>query len=242
MALALRNVTASEKLVLLALANYADEDMRCWPSQKRLAEDTCLTDRTMRTVLAALEERGVVSRVERRRPDGSRATDIITVHLETPRPQQAETISAPPEKSSGPPEIDCSQAEAVSGLTSFEPSINHQRKAPSEPERARRATRLAADWSPSETQVAFALKEGLTADETERAACNFRDHWLGAPGARGTKLDWPATWRKWVRTEADRKRERGARLAARPAFAAGNGRSAGSFADEYLRRHGAAPG
>ena len=29
----------------------------------------------------------------------------------------------------------------------------------------------------------------------------FRDYWIGVPGARGTKLDWPATWRNFVRTE-----------------------------------------
>jgi len=108
-ALALRGVSSSEKLLLLALANYADESMRCWPSQVRLAEDTCLTDRTVRALLAALEGRGLVSRKEQRRRDGSRASDLITLHL-----QQPETISGGAEIASGGPEV-------VSGLTTFEP-------------------------------------------------------------------------------------------------------------------------
>jgi hypothetical protein len=29
----------------------------------------------------------------------------------------------------------------------------------------------------------------------------FRDYWLGVPGAKGRKLDWPATWRNYVRNE-----------------------------------------
>ena len=29
----------------------------------------------------------------------------------------------------------------------------------------------------------------------------FRDYWRGVPGQRGTKLDWEATWRNWVRSE-----------------------------------------
>lgn len=28
---------------------------------------------------------------------------------------------------------------------------------------------------------------------------NFRDHWVAEPGQKGLKLDWPATWRKWIR-------------------------------------------
>jgi len=29
----------------------------------------------------------------------------------------------------------------------------------------------------------------------------FRDYWAGVPGAKGRKLDWPATWRNFVRSE-----------------------------------------
>lgn len=32
-------------------------------------------------------------------------------------------------------------------------------------------------------------------------ADKFRDYWLGVPGARGRKTDWPATWRNFVRSE-----------------------------------------
>jgi uncharacterized protein YdaU (DUF1376 family) len=32
-------------------------------------------------------------------------------------------------------------------------------------------------------------------------SAKFRDYWLGVPGARGRKVDWPATWRNFVRGE-----------------------------------------
>lgn len=38
--------------------------------------------------------------------------------------------------------------------------------------------------------------------ETETEA--FIDYWRGAPGQRGTKLDWQATWRNWIRRAAER--------------------------------------
>jgi DNA-binding MarR family transcriptional regulator len=78
-AMALRGVTASEKLLLLALANYADEDGACFPSQARLAEDACLSLRTVVTLLAALEERGLIARERRTRRDGTRTSDAITL-------------------------------------------------------------------------------------------------------------------------------------------------------------------
>jgi hypothetical protein len=30
----------------------------------------------------------------------------------------------------------------------------------------------------------------------------FKDYWCSVPGAKGTKLDWQATWRNWARREA----------------------------------------
>lgn len=111
---------SSAKSVLVAIANYADENGQCWPSQGRIAADTELTDRSVRTAMALLEEKGFIRRVERRRPDGSRATDTIILIT------QPEKSSAPPETPSKKAEAFSPPPEAVSGLTTFEPSVNHQ--------------------------------------------------------------------------------------------------------------------
>ena len=42
----------------------------------------------------------------------------------------------------------------------------------------------------------------------------FRDYWLAVPGARGRKLDWPATWRNFVRSEFAKPRDGPRRSAA----------------------------
>lgn len=80
-AMAIQEISPAEKLLLLAMANYADEHMECWPSQERLAADTCLSDRHVRRILVMLEARKMVSRRPRRRPDGYRASDVITLHF-----------------------------------------------------------------------------------------------------------------------------------------------------------------
>ena len=81
-ALKLQGVTASEKLVLFVLANYADEAMRSFASMRKLSLDTSMSERTVQRTIKVLEDRGLLSRVARVRPDGSRSTDIITLHLD----------------------------------------------------------------------------------------------------------------------------------------------------------------
>jgi hypothetical protein len=34
----------------------------------------------------------------------------------------------------------------------------------------------------------------------------FVDYWIAKPGQAGTKLDWPATWRNWIRKAAETAR------------------------------------
>ena len=121
LAFKIQDVSPSEKLVLLALANYADEEDQAWPSQRTLAKITCLSDRTIRTVLSALEERGLITREADNRADGSRSTDLVTLHLDRAQISGgAETVSGGVRKQLP------GGAETVSGLTTFEPPINHQ--------------------------------------------------------------------------------------------------------------------
>lgn len=71
-------------------------------------------------------------------------------------------------------------------------------------DRAPRGTRLPADWEPSADDLAFAERNGFDRATAIRLAEGFRDYWIGRAGPGGVKLDWPATWRNWVRREAKR--------------------------------------
>jgi hypothetical protein len=59
--------------------------------------------------------------------------------------------------------------------------------------RAQRATRLSEEWKPSEFEAETVELE------------KFRDWARSAPGQKGVKADWDATWRNWMR----RVREQG---------------------------------
>lgn len=66
---------SGRKFVLVALADSANADGYSYPGQKRLADLTGQSERSVRDHLEWLEETGHIKRVERRRSDGTRTSD-----------------------------------------------------------------------------------------------------------------------------------------------------------------------
>lgn len=58
-----------------------------------------------------------------------------------------------------------------------------------------RGSRLPQDF---QVDMQFAVDQGI--QNCLEEAAKFRDYWNAQPGQRGTKLDWPATWRNWCRS------------------------------------------
>ena len=88
-----------------------------------------------------------------------------------------------------------------------EPSVLERASAPA-PRKASpkaRGSRIAPDWSPSPDDRQSARSEGMPEAEIDRTAAKFRDFWAGKAGASGVKLDWPATWRNWVRSDCEKR-------------------------------------
>jgi hypothetical protein len=71
----------NDKFVLLALADYADEDDKCFPSSKTLATKCCLHKRTVQKAIVRLEEAGYITKEERVRKDGSCSSNHYVVSL-----------------------------------------------------------------------------------------------------------------------------------------------------------------
>ena len=67
-----------------------------------------------------------------------------------------------------------------------------------EKEKKHRATRLPATWEPSESMIEHCKLKRPDLNWRDVAEA-FRDYWVSAP--KGTKLDWEATWRTWVRNQ-----------------------------------------
>lgn len=71
--------------------------------------------------------------------------------------------------------------------------------------RTKRGERIDPNWKPAEAEVTFALSLGIPRAEILNIAAEYVDYWKGVAGAKGCKLDWPATFRNRCRDVAARK-------------------------------------
>lgn len=83
------------------------------------------------------------------------------------------------------------------------------------PRDTQRGTRIPEPFALDEHMRADAHAEGFDDQAIDRIAASFADYWRAQPGAKGRKTDWPATWRNWVRREADNRRGSNVRPLAR---------------------------
>lgn len=74
-AFGLQNINPARKFLLVALANYADENNSCFPGQDKLAHDVGVSVSTIRRALKELESDGFIVRERRYREDGFRSSD-----------------------------------------------------------------------------------------------------------------------------------------------------------------------
>jgi DNA-binding Lrp family transcriptional regulator len=74
-------LTGSQKFVLVALADMADEANTCYPGQQRIAEMTGFSEATVRRALKALEESGLLSREARHGAYGYRTSDRYRLNV-----------------------------------------------------------------------------------------------------------------------------------------------------------------
>ncbi len=89
---------ATGKAILLMLANYADEDGRCFPSQETLATECECSKRSVLDWLQKFEDMGILKRDRRHGAGGYRRSDILTLSLSaafSPENNSRENPSAP---------------------------------------------------------------------------------------------------------------------------------------------------
>ncbi|KQQ22560.1 hypothetical protein ASF48_05085 [Rathayibacter sp. Leaf299] len=190
-------LNATELLVLIALADVADDNGRCVyysseaeNSQAAWSEKCCVSVRTFIRTVRSLIDSELVS-VTRQERTGTNDYRVLV-------PWAEETRSA----NLSPREV-TSATEKTSDLSPRSSLTRRDvSKAPS------KGSRMTSDWSPSTEDLDFLLTDGPSLDVTVEVA-SFRDYWLAVPGQKGIKLDWSATWRNHVRRQHRWNVERG---------------------------------
>lgn len=69
----------------------------------------------------------------------------------------------------------------------------------------KRGSRLKDDWFLPADWGKWAVSEGWPVEVVRDQADRFKDYWCAAPGQKGVKLDWQATWRNWMRNSNAKK-------------------------------------
>lgn len=202
-------IPATSKLVLLSLADQANDSGTCWPSQPQIAKRCSLTDRAVRIQIQFLEEAGMLTRAVK---PGVGTTFVLTWLEAEPRndvpPRNniplRNDVPATPEQSSGNPGTTFRQTVSKRQ----QPSEAAGKPAPGDAGRKQQSkgSRLPADWILPKPWGEWAVAEvpSWTPDQVRKVADKFRDYWIAKPGREAIKADWLATWRNWVRREAER--------------------------------------
>jgi hypothetical protein len=68
-----------------------------------------------------------------------------------------------------------------------------------------RGSRLSPTWAPGVEATTYAVAQGFSPAEIATIGEDFRDYWTAKAGKEGVKLDWQATWRRWVRSQSQRR-------------------------------------
>lgn len=186
----------TERLVMLALADHADDDGRCYPSILRLCQRTGLSERAVQTNIRKLVQQGYIRII----PGGGKGNANLyfvsaNPAADAPRTKCTPAADAPqtPQQMRANPAADAPEPSGTIIEPSEEPLVVPQ---PDDltPKR-RRSTSLPTEWVPSDRNIADAHARNFTNQEIRHEAERFRDYHL----AKGTTFkDWDAGWRTWL--------------------------------------------
>lgn len=162
-----------EKLVLLALADQANDDgVNCWPAVSTICKRSGQGERTVRRALSDLESKGHLTR--HHRDGGSTQYHVHPCQIGTP----AETAPLP--KTTPTP-------------AKLAPKTSRTIKPKKD---SARATRIPEGFAPSMSGKTKSTVDGWPPGRLDDELEHFRDHHI----AKGTtSFDWQASWRTWVK-------------------------------------------
>ncbi len=180
-------------LVMLALADYANDQGECWPSMKSIAEKARMTERGAQKILRQLEADGWV-KIET--GNGRKGCNRYAINHERRSVNVVHPEQETPNNDAKTPNVDAKTPNGGSpepSRTVKEPSeILTREKSPPK----KRAMSLPENWVPSDANITYAISKKFSPEEIEYEADKFRDHHL----AKGTAFkDWDAGWRNWIR-------------------------------------------
>lgn len=208
---------ATSKLILIALADKANDDGECWPGMEHVARMVGISTRQVSSHLQRLESEGILTRKRRRSGIGRLGSYVF--HLNVHR--KSTSGSTPPVEDgrqwkdtsgSGPPVEADDQwrqtSESTGSPASYppeagfrtEPTVNPQgtqREGRASKNKRKPETPLPDHWQPTDAHHRLAAELGVDCDHE---AAKFSDH---AAANDRRQRDWDASFRTWLRRSRD---------------------------------------
>lgn len=204
--------SATTRTVLRVLADHAGQDHSCYLRTRLIASETELAESTVREALAKLVAAGLIRVYERYHDNGARKSNRYQILIDgeaTEPPEHEDWADVRQREPEGEAPTGGGGGPAAGGGTQRELEVFPYTEASSSEAslvngrapRRDRATRLPDDFHPSpEMRAWFAVEKLHEVIPNPRAEHEtFCDYWRAKGGADARKLDWPATWRNWMR-------------------------------------------
>ncbi|HDU3968943.1 TPA: helix-turn-helix domain-containing protein [Klebsiella pneumoniae] len=198
-------IKASQKLLMLSLADRADELHCCYPSIQRLVKDTGMDRKTIGKWINQMIEDGFISDTGERKGK-TKQVRVLRLNIEVKEAQKRNSTKFGNNTKNGhetSPILDNKRSQNWDAESVIEPNIEPTLSARGQfiSEAAKRRIGISPNgeipfppaFKPSADHIAIASEKGISI-ETE--LLNFRDYHK----ARGTKLiDWSSAFRVWLR-------------------------------------------
>ncbi|HCI7560996.1 TPA: helix-turn-helix domain-containing protein [Klebsiella pneumoniae] len=198
-------IKASQKLLMLSLADRADELHCCYPSIQRLVKDTGMDRKTIGKWINQMIEDGFISDTGERKGK-TKQVRVLRLNIEVKEAQKRNSTKFGNNTKNGhetSPILDNKRSQNWDAESVIEPNIEPTLSARGQfiSEAAKRRIGISPNgeipfppaFKPSADHIAIASEKGISI-ETE--LLNFRDYHQ----ARGTKLiDWSSAFRVWLR-------------------------------------------
>lgn len=216
-------LTSSRRMVLVSLANYAGEDGHAWPSQKLVSEESGCGIRSLKDHLKWLEQNGFIRRDTKNLGQGKGSRTSYHVDLKRlarisadagaqiagANNARAKSVSL----GGGIPHLTNRQEPSIpiEDKSSIGDKAQNSTESKIRSGRVRgsaRKTSLPDNWAPTITAYATASKLGMTREEINHEADQFRNSAI----ANGrTYADWDAAFRTWIGNNVKWRAERAAK-------------------------------
>lgn len=186
------------KLVLIKLADNANDEGECWPSYQHIADQCEVSRSTVKSHIRALEDMGLLKREFRRKGELNQSN---VFYLTLDNAQQ------------NPPESGGAGAD-LGGGAGADPRTYHSFEPVKEPlERKKKPSSMPEGFSPSASHQKMAEEFGISLqDEFDK----FTDHHL----SKGSKfIDWSRALNTWLRNARGFQKSRSCNSFSKPSSA-----------------------